>query len=247
MGSGSDGGRAPREVAPADRAAAGGFARGSDPGPARYAGGQRVVVGGCGLGWGTALEPYDLNGGLRPPSTVGQCPSRQIGRCPRWRSVVASSTTWVCGGARLCVAVALLLRALGLGWVPTLPAVDAMAATPMFWVYGRLGAGFSVVTGFAALFAHLRRIERPCPGCWPPPAGWPDSPYWCRGLPFLEDCFTGSGCGVGTDSTGSAGGCWRDGGAAPSFSESGSSVPVAAQIFSSERSSASPPSIRLDS
>jgi hypothetical protein len=64
-------------------------------------------------------------------------------------------------GLATVVAVALLLRALRFGWVPTLLAVGAMAVTPMFWVYGRLGAGFSVLAGFAAVVVHLRRTERP--------------------------------------------------------------------------------------
>ena len=34
----------------------------------------------------------------------------------------------------------------------------------MFWVYGRLGAGFSLLAGFAAAVAHLRLMERPAPG-----------------------------------------------------------------------------------
>ena len=54
-------------------------------------------------------------------------------------------------GLATVVAVALLLRALRFGWVPTLLAVGAMAVTPMFWVYGRLGAGSPCSPGLPPL------------------------------------------------------------------------------------------------
>ena len=118
-------------------------------------------LGWTGSGWGTLLAPYDMDGvyAHHPPLinllhviTVGI-----LGGDQPWHLRVPG---YVAGLATL-VAVAMLLRVLELGWVPALLAVGAMAATPMFWVYGRLGAGFSVLAGFAALVAHLRRRARP--------------------------------------------------------------------------------------
>ena len=111
--------------------------------------------------WGTSLEPYDPNGfyAHHPPliNILHVIAAGMLGGDQPWHLRIPG---YLAGLATL-VAVALLLRALELGWAPTLLAVGAMAATPMFWVYGRLGAGFSVLAGFAAIVAHLRRIERP--------------------------------------------------------------------------------------
>ena len=111
--------------------------------------------------WGTSLEPYDPNGfyAHHPPliNILHVIAAGMLGGDQPWHLRIPG---YLAGLATL-VAVALLLRALELGWAPTLLAVGAMAATPMFWIYGRLGAGFSVLAGFAAIVAHLRRVERP--------------------------------------------------------------------------------------
>ncbi len=111
--------------------------------------------------WGTSLEPYDPNGfyAHHPPliNILHVIAAGMLGGDQPWHLRIPG---YLAGLATL-VAVALLLRALELGWAPTLLAVGAMAATPMFWIYGRLGAGFSVLAGFAAIVAHIRRVERP--------------------------------------------------------------------------------------
>ncbi len=161
VGSGGDDRGAPRDMAAPDRPATGRLARGPDPGAARDAGGECLAAGVGGSGWGTLLAPYDLNGvyAHHPPliNLLHVITAGILGGDQPWHLRVPG---YVAGLATL-VAVAMLLRVLELGWVPTLLAVGAMAATPMFWVYGRLGAGFSVLAGFAALVAHLRRRARP--------------------------------------------------------------------------------------
>jgi hypothetical protein len=115
----------------------------------------------AGSNWGTLLGPYDPNGfyAHHPPLVNGLhvMAAGILGGDQPWHLRVPGYLA----GLSTVVAVAALLRALQFGWVPTLLAVGAMVVTPMFWVYGRLGAGFSVLAGFAAAVAHLRRIERP--------------------------------------------------------------------------------------
>jgi hypothetical protein len=64
-------------------------------------------------------------------------------------------------GLATLVLVPALLRALQMEWGPTLLATGALAATPFFWVYGRVGGGFALVAGFAAAVAMLRRLPDP--------------------------------------------------------------------------------------
>lgn len=59
--------------------------------------------------------------------------------------------------------MAALLRQLKLRWIPVLLAVGMMVATNMFWIYGRVGGGFAMVTGMAAIVVYLRRVEDPAP------------------------------------------------------------------------------------
>lgn len=64
-------------------------------------------------------------------------------------------------GAATVLFMAALLRDRGLEWGPILLAVGAMAATGFFYIYGRLGVGFSLVVAATALIAHLRDAPRP--------------------------------------------------------------------------------------
>lgn len=64
-------------------------------------------------------------------------------------------------GAATVLFMAALLRGRGLGWGPILLAAGAMAATGFFYIYGRLGVGFSLVVAAVALVAHLRDAPRP--------------------------------------------------------------------------------------
>ena len=64
-------------------------------------------------------------------------------------------------GAATVLFMVALLRGRGLKWGPVLLAVGAMAATGFFYIYGRLGVGFSLVVAATALVAHLRDAPRP--------------------------------------------------------------------------------------
>lgn len=68
---------------------------------------------------------------------------------------------FVLGSATIAF-MAALLRVRGLAWGPTLLAVSAMAATGFFYVYARIGVGFSLLVAALAMVAWLREAER-CP------------------------------------------------------------------------------------
>ena len=57
--------------------------------------------------------------------------------------------------------MAALLRSCGLRWGPTVLAVGAMASTGFFYVYGRIGVGFSLLVASAAVVAWHRNTDRP--------------------------------------------------------------------------------------
>ena len=64
-------------------------------------------------------------------------------------------------GAATILFTAGLGRVLGIAWGPILIAVAAMAATGFFYVYGRIGVGFSLVVASVAMVAYLRREDNP--------------------------------------------------------------------------------------
>ena len=66
-----------------------------------------------------------------------------------------------CIGAATIAFMAALLRACGLRWGPILLAVGAMASTGFFYVYGRIGVGFSLMVASAAAAAWLRKTDAP--------------------------------------------------------------------------------------
>ena len=64
-------------------------------------------------------------------------------------------------GAATVAFVALLLRVRGMAWGPTLLAVAAMASTGFFYVYARIGVGYSLLVASTAAVAWLREAGRP--------------------------------------------------------------------------------------
>lgn len=64
-------------------------------------------------------------------------------------------------GAATVAAMAALLRVQRIGWGPTLLAVTAMVCTGFFYVYGRIGVGFSLLVASTAAVAWLRRQSDP--------------------------------------------------------------------------------------
>lgn len=77
-------------------------------------------------------------------------------------SLAAVRIAAFCMGAATIVFMAALLRACGLRWGPTLLAVAAMASTGFFYVYARIGIGFSLLVAAAAAAAwHRRSVDPP--------------------------------------------------------------------------------------
>ena len=64
-------------------------------------------------------------------------------------------------GLAAVVLLALLLRLVGFGWVPTLLAVGLTVTTNFFWIFARVGGGFATTLGVACAVVYLRRIEQP--------------------------------------------------------------------------------------
>ena len=64
-------------------------------------------------------------------------------------------------GAATVLFMTALLRIRGIGWGPVLLAVGSMAATGFYFVYGRIGVGFSLIVALAAAAAYLREAPSP--------------------------------------------------------------------------------------
>ena len=66
-----------------------------------------------------------------------------------------------CMGAATVAFMASLLRVRGLPWGPTLVALVAMCSTGFFYVYGRIGVGYSLLVASVAAVAWLRDNDDP--------------------------------------------------------------------------------------
>ena len=64
-------------------------------------------------------------------------------------------------GSATAAFMASVLRVRGMAWGPTLLAVSAMVSTGFFYVYGRIGASFSLLLAATAMVAWLREAQRP--------------------------------------------------------------------------------------
>ena len=64
-------------------------------------------------------------------------------------------------GAATVLFMTALLRVRGIRWGPTLLAVGAMTVTGFYFVYGRIGVGFSLIVASAAAIAYLREAPDP--------------------------------------------------------------------------------------
>ncbi|MDE0138506.1 MAG: hypothetical protein OXM57_11795 [bacterium] len=64
-------------------------------------------------------------------------------------------------GAATVLFMAAVGRNLGMAWTPILLATGAMAATGFFFVYGRMGGGFSLIAASLAMVVHLREADDP--------------------------------------------------------------------------------------
>ena len=124
--------------------------------------------------WGARIDPFvrpdfDVAPRSEPPSeavTYAHHPPLK-----EWISIASAGVlgdnlvalrlpAFLMGAATLAF-MASLLRACDLRWGPVLLSIGAMACTGFFYVYGRLGVGFSLLVASAAAVAWLRKIDRP--------------------------------------------------------------------------------------
>ena len=125
-------------------------------------------------GYGALIEPYiRAEYGVGP----GETPSRAAvtyAHHPPLQTFVSILSVGLLGdspaglrlvgflmGAATALFMAALLRIRGLGWGPTLLAVGAMVATGFYFIYGRIGVGFSLIVASAAMVAYLREAPDP--------------------------------------------------------------------------------------
>ena len=64
-------------------------------------------------------------------------------------------------GSATVLFMAALARIQGMAWGPTLLAVGAMVSTGFFFVYGRIGVGYSLIAASTAMVAYLRKADEP--------------------------------------------------------------------------------------
>ena len=64
-------------------------------------------------------------------------------------------------GSATVLFMAAVGRSVGMRWGPILLATGAMAASGFFFVYGRMGGGFSLIAASLAMVAYLREAEDP--------------------------------------------------------------------------------------
>ena len=125
-------------------------------------------------GFGARTDPYVRTGFDVEPRSDPPIAAVSYAHHPPLQVFVAAASVGVLGDslaalriAAFCIGsatialMAALLRACGLRWGPTLLAVGAMASTGFFYVYGRIGVGFSLLVALAAAVAWHRNTERP--------------------------------------------------------------------------------------
>ena len=124
--------------------------------------------------WGARIDPFvrpefDVAPRSEPPSeavTYAHHPPLK-----EWISITSAGVlgdnlvalrlpAFLMGSATLAF-MASLLRACDIRWGPVLLSIGAMACTGFFYVYGRMGVGFSLLVASAAAVAWLRKIDRP--------------------------------------------------------------------------------------
>lgn len=64
-------------------------------------------------------------------------------------------------GSATVLFMAAVGRSVGMRWGPILLATGAMAATGFFFVYGRMGGGYSLIAASLAMVAYLREADNP--------------------------------------------------------------------------------------
>ena len=93
-------------------------------------------------------------------------------------------------GAATVLLMAAVGRIVGMAWGPILLGVGAMTATGFFFVYGRIGVGYSLVAASIAMVAYLREAR--------------DSPVWVLATTALLSCLTAMQSWIGIAALGLA-------------------------------------------
>ena len=125
-------------------------------------------------GFGARTDPYVRSGFDVEPRSEPPVEAVSYGHHPPLTTFVAAASVGILGdnlaalriaaflvGSATVAFMAALLRGCGLRWGPTLLAVCAMSSTGFFYVYGRIGVGFSLLVASAAAVVWHRRTERP--------------------------------------------------------------------------------------
>ena len=124
--------------------------------------------------FGARTDPYVRSGFGVEPRSEPPVEAVSYGHHPPLTTFIAAASVGILGdnlaalriaaflvGSATIAFMAALLRGCGLRWGPTLLAVGAMASTGFFYVYGRIGVGFSLLVASAAAVVWHRRTKRP--------------------------------------------------------------------------------------
>ena len=124
--------------------------------------------------FGARIDPYVRPGFGAEPRSDPPVAAVSYAHHPPLTTFIAAASVGILGdnlpalrigaflmGSATIIFMAALLRGCGLPWGPTLLAAGAMSSTGFFYVYGRIGVGFSLLVASAAAVAWLRNIERP--------------------------------------------------------------------------------------
>ena len=125
-------------------------------------------------GFGARTDPYVRTGFGVEPRSEPPVAAVSYAHHPPLPTFIAAASVRVLGdnlaalriaaffiGSATIAFMAALLRSCGLRWGPTVLAVGAMASTGFFYVYGRIGVGFSLLVASAAVVAWHRNTDRP--------------------------------------------------------------------------------------
>ncbi len=125
-------------------------------------------------GFGAVIEPFVRDEYGVAPRTAAPAAAVTYAHHPPLAIFVAVASVGLLGdtvaalrivpfvmGAATVAAMALLLRVQRVSWGPTLLAVTAMVCTGFFYVYGRIGVGYSLLVASTAVVAWLRAQSEP--------------------------------------------------------------------------------------
>ena len=125
-------------------------------------------------GFGARIDPYIRAEYGVPPGTEPPIEAVTYAHHPPLQTFITIASVGLLGdnevslrvvgflvGSATVLFMAALARAVGMAWGPILLAIGTMAATGFFYVYGRIGVGYSLIAASAAMVAYLRQAGRP--------------------------------------------------------------------------------------